>query len=186
MFGIAGNIYKFIENLHDHIRYATGVLRRDDLTTREWRIRMEPGDGLLYLNKSRDCLQWHRFTHEPAVEAVLYSFLKSRCHLSELEYRRMRGGLLSRLVAAPRSGRLWSTLELTPLLFYPLRQCSRDCRIPLRVVQSSRVKEWRPRDCFSISTATRQKGAPLFEVALFVSLPGLCLLKYSLVRQVPD
>lgn len=77
------------------------IYDRDDLTMREWRIRMGSGDGLLYLNKSRDCLQWHRFTHEPAVETVLYSFLESRCHLSELEYRRMQGGLLSRSVAAP-------------------------------------------------------------------------------------
>ena len=61
---------------------------------------MEPRDGLLYLNKLRDCLQWHRFTHEPVADVVLYSFFESRCHLSELEYRQMRGELLSQSVVA--------------------------------------------------------------------------------------
>lgn len=86
----------------------------------------------------------------------------------------------------PRSGRLWSTLELTPLLFYPLRRCSRDCGIPLRVVQSSRAKEWRPRDCFSVSTATRQKGIVLslslksHSLFLFLVYAYQSLVKHSL------
>lgn len=116
-------------------------------------------DRLLYLNKSRDCLQWHRFTHEAA--AVLYSFLESRCHLSapdwsvgELRERESREGRArpprspgrrSPRRSPPRGG-FDLRRDLTPLLFYPLRRCSRDCGTPRR--QSSPGKGMTPARLF--------------------------------------
>lgn len=152
-----------------------------------WKIRMGSGNGLLYLNKSRDCLQWHRFTHEPVVETVLYSFLESRCHLSELEYRRMRGGLLSRSVAAPAT-----PAERTALIY---------SRTNPAVILSTSTMLQRLRDSavrsviagkgmtpaqlfFGLHGHSTEKNRALSEVALFIPLPGLCLSKCGLVRQV--
>jgi len=83
-------------------------------------------------------------------------------------------GCSLRSVAEPATpGRLWSVPELTPLLFYPLRRCSRDCGT-LPPVQSSSAKEWRPRDCFSVSKATQRKESR------FLSLPFSLSLSLSL------
>lgn len=66
-----------LESSYDGISDRCPKTRGDDFAEGVERIRMGAGrDGLLYLNKSRDCLPWHRFTHEAVAEAVLYSFLE--------------------------------------------------------------------------------------------------------------